>query len=166
MLEFQFWPTSENWSLIIYLDSHWINNHARQISQCSDLFWPPLSITPLKLHDGVSVLSNFLELKFDHRFGCPFDSEACTWTFRSFWIILTPFKLTISKPTNVYDVWSYFGHHSRLVKQRFKRCYFSNFLVIESEEKLGNHLRENHVYKNSGDFDLFLTLVKLGQTNS
>ena len=33
------------------------------------------------------------------------------------------------------------------------------------KENLGTHLRDNHAYKLSGDFELFWTLEKLGETN-
>ena len=67
--------------------------------------------------------------------------------------------------TNFHDVQSYFGHYSRLVNQRSKRCYFFDFLVIENLKKnIGTHLRDNHAYKLSGDFELFWTLGKLGET--
>ena len=55
--------------------------------------WTPLSPTLAKTHNGVSLLTNFSELKFDHRFGCPFDREACTPTFvtlRAIFIPLNP----------------------------------------------------------------------------
>ena len=152
-MEFQFWLTSQNWNFIIYLDTHWINKHACQLSQCSELFWPPLSPTLEKLHKGVSLLSSFLELKFDHRFGCPFHRRELLRHSKLFW---PPLITTLPKPhygvsfltnfsklkfdcrflvnrvhANFHTTQSCFGHYSRLVKQRFKSCYFSGFLVIE-----------------------------------
>ena len=59
--------------------------------------WTPLSRTLAKMHDGVSLLTNFLELKFDHRFGCPFDREACTPTFATLRAIFTPFNPNLGK---------------------------------------------------------------------
>ena len=43
-------------------------------------------------HDGVSLFTKFLELKFDHRFGFPFDIQVCTPTFAIVRAISTPFK--------------------------------------------------------------------------
>ena len=54
--------------------------------------WTPLSPTLAKMHDGVSLLTNFSELKLDHRFGCPFDREACTPTFVTLRAIFGPFN--------------------------------------------------------------------------
>ena len=54
--------------------------------------WTPLSPTLAKMHDGVSLLTNFSELKFDHTFGCPFDREACTPTFVTLRAIFGPFN--------------------------------------------------------------------------
>ena len=54
--------------------------------------WTPMSPTLSKLHDDVSLLTNFSELKFDHRFGFPFDREACTLTFMILKAIFTPFN--------------------------------------------------------------------------
>ena len=51
------------------------------VSNFSKPFSPPLSQTLAKLNDGVSLLTKFLELKFEHRFGCPFDIKTCTRTF-------------------------------------------------------------------------------------
>jgi len=51
--------------LIIDLDAHLINKRACQLLQCSELFGLPLSPTLVKMHDKVSLLTNFLELKFD-----------------------------------------------------------------------------------------------------
>ena len=97
-MDFHFWPTSQNWNLIIDLDAHWIKNHAHQLSQYFELFLPPLSITIAKPHNIVSLLNNFLELKFDLRFGFPYDRQACTQTFTMFWNICTPSKPNLSKP--------------------------------------------------------------------
>ena len=154
MMEFHFWPTSYNWDSIIDLGAHWINKHARKLSQCSELlFWPPLSPTLATPDDGVSLLSSFLELKFDHRFGCPFHRRELLRHSKLFWPVLIT---TLPKPhyevsfltnfselkfdcrflvnrvhTNFHATQICFGHYSRLVKQRFKSCYFSGFLVIE-----------------------------------
>ena len=92
MMEFHFWPNSQNLNLIIYLDACLIYQCAHQLLQCSELFGPPSSLTLEKMHDGVSLLTNFSELKFDHRFRCPFYIQACTPTFVFFWAIWTPFK--------------------------------------------------------------------------
>ena len=66
--------------------------------------------------------------------------------------------------TDFHDVQIYFGHYSRLVKQRSKRCYFWLSCKWNLKENLGTHLRDNHAYTLLGDFELFWTLVKLGQT--
>ena len=45
------------------------------------------------MNDEVSLLTNFSELKFDHRFGCPFDIKTCMPTIamvRSIWTPSTP----------------------------------------------------------------------------
>ena len=46
--------------------------------------WTPSSPTLAKMNDGVSLLTNFSKLKFDHRFGCPFDRKPCTPNFMTF----------------------------------------------------------------------------------
>ena len=72
----------------------------------------------MKMHDEVSLLtifsqlkfdhtfghtfdhtftSSFLEFKFEHKFGCPFDEQACMQTFETFQNIFTPFKPNLSK---------------------------------------------------------------------
>ena len=68
-----------------------------------ELFQPPLRPILVKPHDGVSLLSSFLELKFDYRFWCPFDRQVCTWTFEMFRNIFTPFKPNLSKTSH----WSF-----------------------------------------------------------
>ena len=78
--------------MITDLDAHLIYKRARQIFQCLKLFGPVLSQTLTKQHDGVSLLTNFLELKLDHRFGCQLDRQACTQPFTTLRTILTPFK--------------------------------------------------------------------------
>ena len=45
-----------------------------------------------KLHNAVSALTKFSELKPDHMFGYILDRQACTPTFVTFRAILTPFK--------------------------------------------------------------------------
>ena len=47
---------------------------------------------PKKLHDVVSALTKFSELKPDQMFGCILDRQACTPTFTMFRAVLTPFK--------------------------------------------------------------------------
>ena len=42
-------------------------------------------------------LTKFSELKFDHRFGCPFDIKTCTPTFAMVQAILTPSSPTLAK---------------------------------------------------------------------
>ena len=60
--------------------------------------WTPSSPTLVKMNSVVSLLSNFSELKFDHRFGCP-----CTPTFTTFWPIFSPFNPNLSKTTYLED---------------------------------------------------------------
>ena len=96
-MEFQFWPNSQNWNLIIDLDARLIDKCARQILQCFELFGPALSWTLAKMHDELSLLKIFSQLKFDHRFGCPFDKQACTPTFATFQAIFTPFNPNLCK---------------------------------------------------------------------
>ena len=52
----------------------------------------PLSPTLVKMHEEVSLFPNSSELKFDHRFGCPFYREACIPTFVTLQAIFTPFN--------------------------------------------------------------------------
>ena len=59
--------------------------------------WSPLSPTLAKMHDEISLLTNFAELKFDHRFGCPFDREVCTPNFKTQRAIFTPFNPNLSE---------------------------------------------------------------------
>ena len=75
--------------MIIDLDDHLVDKHAK--------FLPPLSQTLPKPHDGVSIFTKFRELKFDHRFGCPVDIQACTPNFAVFQAIWTCFKLNSSE---------------------------------------------------------------------
>ena len=99
-MESSLWPNSQNWNLIIGLDAYWIYKHARKLSQHSKLSWPPLGPTLSKPYDGFSLLSSFLEFKFDHKFGCPFDEQACMQTFETFQNIFTPFSPALAKPHN------------------------------------------------------------------
>ena len=55
-------------------------------------FSASLSQTITKLHDIVSVLTKFSELKLYHMFGCILDRQACTPPFATFQAILTPFQ--------------------------------------------------------------------------
>ena len=87
--EFHFWPTCWNLNSIIDLDSRLIDECARQLSQHFELFWPPLCLTLTKLHNIVSLLTNFSKLMFDHIFACSFHRKACTPTFEIFWAIWT-----------------------------------------------------------------------------
>ena len=72
--QFHFRTVPQNLILIINLDAHLINKCASKILRHSKIFSPPLSTTLEKLHNEakpynrVSVLTNFLELKFDRRF--------------------------------------------------------------------------------------------------
>ena len=67
------------------------------VSNFSELFSPPLSQTLAKSNDGVSLLTKFSDLKFDHRFGCPFDIKMCMPTFVMFPAIWTPLSPTLVK---------------------------------------------------------------------
>ena len=67
------------------------------LSRCLELFSAPLIQTLTKPHDGVSLLTNFSELKLDDIFGCPLDKQAHTPTFTMFQSILTPFNPNPSK---------------------------------------------------------------------
>ena len=66
-------------------------------SRCYELFSASLSQTLTKMHDGVSALTKFSELKLDHRFGCILDRQVCTPTFVKFRAILPPLSPTPSK---------------------------------------------------------------------
>ena len=79
------------------MDAYWFDAYARQVSWRFKLFWAPLSPTLLKPHGGVSLSSSFLEFKFDHKFGCQVDQQACIPTFETFKNIVTPFKPNLSK---------------------------------------------------------------------
>ena len=59
--------------------------------------WTPSSPTLAKRNDEVSLLTNFSELKCDHRFGCPFDSYLCTPTFTTFSDVFTPCNPNLSE---------------------------------------------------------------------
>ena len=85
--------------MIVDLSTHLVDKSAHQLSWCLKLFSSPLSQTLKNPHDGVSLLRNLSELKFDHRFGCPLDKQAHTPMFLTFWSILTPFNPNPSKPT-------------------------------------------------------------------
>ena len=54
--------------------------------------FPPLIQTLAKPHDGVSFFAKFPELKFDLRFGYPFDIQVCTPNIAMFQAIWTRFK--------------------------------------------------------------------------
>ena len=54
----------------------------------------------MKPHDGVFLSSSFLEFKFDHKFGCEFDQQACMQTFDTFQNISPPLTPTLAKPHN------------------------------------------------------------------
>ena len=70
-----FLPTWWNLNLIIDLDAHLIEECAHHLSQNFELFWPPLWLTITKPHNIVSLLTNFSELMFDHRFHLGFTFE-------------------------------------------------------------------------------------------
>ena len=58
---------------------------------------PPLSPTLSKPQEEVSLSSSFVELKFDHKFGYPFDEQAFMQNFETFQNIFTPFKPNLTK---------------------------------------------------------------------
>ena len=91
-MEFRFWEISWNWNVIIDLDSHFIEKHARQLLWFSKLFSTPLKPTLAKPHDEISLLTNFSELKFNHRFRCPFGRQEWMPTFGMFGVIFASFK--------------------------------------------------------------------------
>ena len=73
------------------MDANLINKRACKHLRHSKIFSPPLSPTLLKPHDGLSLSSIFSEFKFDHKFGCQFDQQACMETFETIQNIFTPF---------------------------------------------------------------------------
>ena len=79
----------EIWSYI-WMPVWYKNMHANFCSVPNYL--DPLIPTLAKMHDGVSLLTNLSELKFDYRVGCPFDREACSPNFTTLWAIFTPFN--------------------------------------------------------------------------
>ena len=76
------------WKIRVHANFHDVDSY----------FLESLSQTVTKLHDGVSGLTKFSELKLDHRFGCILDRQACTPTFTTFRAILPPLSPTLSKP--------------------------------------------------------------------
>ena len=116
-----FFRLSCNWNLKENLGTHLRDNHAYKLSRDFELFWtlgklvetkaqkvefvsnflepfsPPLSQTLAKSNYGVSLLTKISELKFDHRFGCPFYIKICTPTFAMLWAIWTPSSPTLVK---------------------------------------------------------------------
>ena len=77
------------------------------VSNFSKPFSPPLSQTLAKSNDGVSLLTKFLELKFDHRFGCMFDIKTCTPSFAMFRAIWTPSSPTLAKMNDEVSLLTY-----------------------------------------------------------
>ena len=71
--------------------------HACKLLRHSKIFSPPLSQTLAKSNDGVSLLTEFSELKFDHIFICMFDIKMCTPTFAMVRAIWTPSSPTLAK---------------------------------------------------------------------
>ena len=67
------------------------------VSNFSKPFSPPLSQTLAKSNDGVTLLTKFSELKFDHTFVCPFHIKTCTPTFAMVQAIWTPSSPTLVK---------------------------------------------------------------------
>ena len=64
-----------------------MNNRPCKILRHPKIFSPPLSSTLEKPHNGVSLLTNFLELKFNHRFKSHLEYEsACqlSWCWELF----------------------------------------------------------------------------------
>ena len=83
--------------MIVDLDAHFIEKHARQLLWCSKLFSTPLRLTLEKPHDEIWLLTNFSELKINHRFRCPFGRQEWMPTFTMFEVISASFKPSPSK---------------------------------------------------------------------
>ena len=83
--------------MIIDFDDNLVDKRALQLPPCLEQFRPLLNPTLAKMHEMVSLLTYFSELKFDHRFGCPFDRQVCMPTFMMFQVIFTPFKPNLSE---------------------------------------------------------------------
>ena len=124
---FHFWPITLNWNFIIDLDAHLIDKCVRQVLWCSKLFSPPLSQTFEKPNDGVSLLTNFSELKFDYRF-------ICTATFATFLAILTPFK-------------------SNTCETAWRSFTFDQFLIIKFDHWFGCPFHRQACTSNSWRFE-------------
>ena len=58
----------------------------------------PSSKTLAKMNDEVSLLTNFSELKFDHRFGCPFDRYGALQRSQHFELFSPLVTTTLAKP--------------------------------------------------------------------
>ena len=82
----------QKWNLKVDLDTHF-NKQAYTLTvamfQAISL---PLSATLVKAHDTVSLLTNFLELKYDHRFRCPFGRSECMPNLVMFRALFPSFK--------------------------------------------------------------------------
>ena len=77
------------WKIRVHANFHDVESYFRHL----------LIQTLPKPHDGVSLLSRFLEFKFDHKFRCPFDDQSCMQNFETFQNIFTPFKPNLIKTT-------------------------------------------------------------------
>ena len=97
MTTFHFWTISWNWNVIIDLDAHFIEKHARQLLWCSKLFSTPLRPTLAKPYDEISLLTNFSELKFNYRLRGPVGKEEWMPTFAMFRVISSSFNPYHSK---------------------------------------------------------------------
>ena len=57
----------------------------------------PFKPNPVETARQSFPFEQFLEFKFDHKFGCQFDQEACMHPFDTFQNIFTPFTPNLSK---------------------------------------------------------------------
>ena len=121
--------------MIIYLEAHSVDKSACQLLWCLELFSPPLSQTLAKPWNGVYILTNFLKLKFDHKFGCTWDKQAYTPTFLTFWATFNPLNPTLGKP---HDGLSLLSNFLELKCDRWFGCPFHRkactptFVVFEA----------------------------------
>ena len=110
------------------------------VSNFSKPFSPPLIQTLAKSSDEVSLLTKHSELKFDHRFGWPFDIKKCMPTFAIVRAIWTPSSPTLAKMND--RVW-----------------LLTNLSYLNLIIDLDARLIDNHTLQLSRRFELFSPLV-------
>ena len=118
--------------MIIYFDDNLADKHALQLPPCLEKFRPLLNPTLAKMHEMVSLLTYFFELKFDHIYGCPFDGQVCTpntWCHKPFSPLLI----------------------RNLVKSHDEVSFLTNFLEL----KFDDHLVDKSAHQNSWCSKLF-----------